>query len=88
MIVIDHRLIQLNVILTIIMLLYSVFKFKNSPVTSKEKNRGFCKYHNFLGHTIFQCVFLRDLVQKTLKEGKLEFREKLETLIQLYSHPL
>ena len=48
---------------------------KNPPLEQKKK-RGFCKFHNFLGHKTSQCVLFRDLVQKALKDGRLRFGEK------------
>ncbi|WJX93585.1 hypothetical protein P8452_75092 [Trifolium repens] len=36
------------------------------PPLEQRKKRGFCKYHNFLGHKTSQCVLFRDLVQKAL----------------------
>lgn len=49
-----------------------------SPPLEQRKKRGFCKYHNFLGHKTSQCktsqcVFFRDLVQKALNDGRLQF---------------
>lgn len=41
---------------------------KNPPL-EQRKNRGFCKYHNFLDHKTSQCVVFRNLVRKDLKEG-------------------
>lgn len=32
------------------------------PPLKQRKKRGFCKYHNFLGHKISQCFLFRDLV--------------------------
>ncbi|WJX88906.1 hypothetical protein P8452_70946 [Trifolium repens] len=46
------------------------------PPLDMRKKRGYCKYHNFLGHRTSQCVLFRDLVQKTLNEGRLKFGEK------------
>ncbi|WJX89442.1 hypothetical protein P8452_71441 [Trifolium repens] len=46
------------------------------PPLDMRKKRGYCKYHNFLGHRTSQCVLFRDLVQKALNEGKLKFGEK------------
>ncbi|KAK2384605.1 hypothetical protein QL285_071934 [Trifolium repens] len=46
------------------------------PPLEQRKKRGFCKYHNFLGHKTSQCVLFRDLVQKALQEGRLKFGEK------------
>ena len=34
------------------------------PPLEQRQKRGFCKYHNYLGHTTSQCFFFRDLVQK------------------------
>ncbi|XP_058776003.1 uncharacterized protein LOC131650309, partial [Vicia villosa] len=52
------------------------------------KKRGFCKFHNFLGHKTSQCVLFRDLVQKALKEGRLQFGEKPKSSMQVDSDPL
>ena len=41
-----------------------------------RKKKGFCKYHNFLGHKNSQCVLFRDLVQDAIKEGRLKFGDK------------
>ncbi|KAK2409728.1 hypothetical protein QL285_045140 [Trifolium repens] len=46
------------------------------PPLDTRKKRGYCKYHNFLGHRTSQCVLFRDLVQKALNEGRLKFGEK------------
>ncbi|KAK2422492.1 hypothetical protein QL285_033024 [Trifolium repens] len=46
------------------------------PPLDMRKKRGYCKYHNFLGHRTSQCVLFRDLVQKALNEGRLKFGEK------------
>lgn len=48
---------------------------KDPPLNQKKK-RGFCKFHNFLGHKTSYCVLFRDLVQKALNEGRLQFEEK------------
>jgi hypothetical protein len=40
------------------------------------KKRGYCKYHNFLGHNTSNCVLFRYLVQRGLNEGRLRFRDK------------
>lgn len=45
---------------------------KDPPLEQKKK-RGFCKFHNFLGHKTHQCVLFRELVQKALEEGRLQF---------------
>ena len=46
------------------------------PPLEQRKKRGFCKYHNFLGHKTSQCFLFRDLVQKALEEGRLKFADK------------
>jgi len=46
------------------------------PPLEQCKKRGFCKYHNFLGHNISHCVLFRDFVQKALNEGRLKFGDK------------
>ena len=46
------------------------------PPLEQRKKRGFCKYHNFLGHKTSQCFLFRDLVQQALKEGRLKFADK------------
>lgn len=33
-----------------------------TPLLKQIKNRGFCKYHNFIYHKTSQCVLFRDLV--------------------------
>lgn len=48
---------------------------KDPPLDQKKK-RGFCKFHNFLGHKTSYCVLFRDLVQKALNEARLQFGEK------------
>eukprot|EP00256_Glycine_max_P066604 XP_025981199.1 uncharacterized protein LOC100802634 [Glycine max] len=46
------------------------------PPIEQQKKRGYCKFHNFLGHKTSRCVLFRDLVQKALDEGRLKFGEK------------
>lgn len=58
---------------------------KDPPLEQKKK-RGFCKFHNSLGHKTHHCVLFRDLVQKALKEGRLQFGERPK--IQMDSDPL
>lgn len=69
---------------------------KDPPLEHKKK-RVFYKFHNFLGHKTYQCVIFRDLVQKALKEGRLQFDKRpkmqvrsdpLEVEEALYSEPL
>jgi len=46
------------------------------PPLEQRQKRGFCKYHNFLGHNTSLCSLFRDLVKKGLKEGRLKFGNK------------
>ena len=48
---------------------------KMPPLEQRQK-RSFCKYHNYLGHTTSQYFLCRDLVQKSLQEGRLKFAPK------------
>lgn len=41
------------------------------PPLEQNKKRGFCKFHNFLGHKTSYCVLFGDLVKKALNEGRL-----------------
>jgi len=58
------------------------------PSLEQRKKRGFCKYHNFLGHKTSHCVLLRDLVQKALNEGRLKFGDKTKPQMQVDVDPL
>ncbi|XP_058763324.1 uncharacterized protein LOC131636746 [Vicia villosa] len=60
---------------------------KNPPLEQKKK-RGYCKFHNFLGHKTSQCVLFRDLVQKALKEGMLQFGGKQKSSMQVDENPM
>jgi len=55
---------------------------KIRPLKQHQK-RGFCKYHNNLGHKISQCSLFRDLVRKGLNEGKLKFGDKSKPQMQV-----
>ncbi|XP_058747141.1 uncharacterized protein LOC131620142 [Vicia villosa] len=46
------------------------------PPFEQRKKRGYCKYHNFLGHKTSQCFLFRDLIQNAIKEGRLKFADK------------
>ena len=46
------------------------------PSLEQRKKRGFCKYHNFLGHRTLQCFLYRDLVQKAIRDGRLKFGDR------------
>lgn len=48
---------------------------KVSLIEHRNK-KGFCKFHNFLVYNTSQCVLFRDLVQITLKDGRLKFPDK------------
>src|ERR1051325_984267 len=50
------------------------------PPLEQRQKRGFCKYHNYLGHTTSQCFLFRDLVQKSLQEGRLKFAAKKQKI--------
>jgi hypothetical protein len=43
------------------------------PPSEQRQKRGFCKYHNYLGHNTSNCYLFRDLVQKAIQEGRLKF---------------
>ena len=56
------------------------------PPLDQRKKRGFCKYHNFLGHKTSQCFLFRNLVQDAIEEGRLKFADK--TPMTVDSNPL
>ena len=58
------------------------------PPLDQHKKRGFCKFHNFLGHKTSQCGLFRDLVQKSLNEGRLKFGDKSKPHMQVDVDPL
>ena len=58
------------------------------PPLEQRQKRGFCKYHNFLGHNTSRCFLFRHLVQKGLNEGKLKFGNKIKPQMQVDSDPL
>ena len=43
------------------------------PPLEQRQKKGFCKYHNYLGHNTSNCYLFRDLVQKAIQEGRLKF---------------
>jgi len=57
------------------------------PPLEQSKKRGFCKYHNFLGHKTSHCVLFRDLVQRALKEGRLKFGDETKPQMQVDVDP-
>ena len=58
------------------------------PPLEQHKKKGFCKYHNYLGHNISRCSLFKDLVQKGLNEGRLKFGDKPKPQTQVDSDPL
>ena len=58
------------------------------PPLEQRKKRGFCKYHNFLGHKTSQCFLFRDLVQGAIQDGRLKFGEKPKAQMKIDSDPL
>ena len=58
------------------------------PPLEKRKKKGFCKYHNFLGHKTSHCVLFKDLVQRGLNEGRLNFGNKTKPQMQVDVDPL
>jgi len=61
--------------------------FKIPPLEQRKK-RGFCKYHNFLAHKTSHCVLFRDLVQRGLNEGRLNFGDKTMPQMKVDVDPL
>lgn len=53
---------------------------KKLPPLNEVKGQKFCKFHQMIGHTTNNCVCLRDLIQKAIKEGRLKFEEKGTTM--------
>jgi hypothetical protein len=58
------------------------------PPIEQRKKIGYCKYHNYLGHTTYQCVLFRDLVQRALNEGRLKFADKTKPPMKVDANPL
>jgi len=58
------------------------------PPLEQRKERGFCKFHKFLGHNLSRCTRFRDFVQKVLDEGRLKFGEKTKQPMQVDADPL
>jgi len=58
------------------------------PPVEQRKNRGFCKFHGFLGHNLSRCTRFRDFVQKALDEGILKFGDKAKQTMQVDADPL
>lgn len=60
---------------------------KLSPLEQRNK-RGFCKYHNFLGHKTSQYFLFIDLIQTSLKDGCLKFIERSKAPMKIDYSPL
>ena len=48
---------------------------KPTPMRTPEEKRigkGYCEYHAQKGHTTNECVQLRQLIEKLVKEGRLD----------------
>src|ERR1051325_10487580 len=58
------------------------------PPLEQRKKRGFCKYHNFLGHKTSQCFLFRDLIQNAIKDGRLKFSDKGKNPMKVDTDPL
>jgi hypothetical protein len=58
------------------------------PPIEQRKKRGYCKYHNYLGHKTYQCILFRDLVQRALNEGRLKFADKTKPPMKVDVDPL
>ena len=53
------------------------------PPIEQRKKRGFCKFHDYLGHNTSHCGSFRDSVQKALDEGRLKFGDKSNKPMQI-----
>ena len=58
-----------------------------TPPLEQRKKRGFCKYHNFLGHKTSQCFLFKDLVHNTIKDDRLKFADKGKAQMQIDADP-
>lgn len=54
----------------------------------QRKKRGFCKYHNFLGHKTSQYFLFRDLMHNAIKDRRLKFGDKGKSQMKIDSNPL
>lgn len=57
------------------------------PPLERRKEKSLCKYHNFLGHKVAQCVLFRALVQNALKDRRLKFGDKSKQPMQINTGP-
>ncbi|XP_050900808.1 uncharacterized protein LOC127107558 [Lathyrus oleraceus] len=58
------------------------------PPLEQRKKRGFCKYHNFLGHKTSQCFLFKDLIQNAIKDGRLKFADRGRNQMKVDADPL
>ncbi|XP_050896151.1 uncharacterized protein LOC127102869 [Lathyrus oleraceus] len=58
------------------------------PLLEQRKKRGFCKYHNFLGHKTSQCFLFRDLIQNAIRDDRLKFADKGKNQMKVDVDPL
>ncbi|WJX94328.1 hypothetical protein P8452_75757 [Trifolium repens] len=58
------------------------------PPIEQRKKRGYCKFHNYLGHKTYQCVLFRDVVQKAINEGRLKLADKSKPPMKVDTDPL
>jgi len=74
-----------NILLKLILLTFLNVKL---PPLEQRKQRGFCKFHGFLGHNLSRCTHFRDSVQKALDEGRLKFGDKTKQPMQVDADPM
>ncbi|XP_050875734.1 uncharacterized protein LOC127079396 [Lathyrus oleraceus] len=58
------------------------------PPLEQRKKRGFCKYHNFLGHKTSQCFLFRDLIHNPIKDGRPKFADNGKNQMKVDAYPL
>jgi hypothetical protein len=58
------------------------------PPLEQRQKRDCCKFHGNFGHNTSRCVVFRDLVQKALDEGRLNFGDKQKQPMQVDADPL
>lgn len=58
------------------------------PTLEHRKKRGFCKYHNFLGHKTSHSFLFMDLVQNAIKDERLKFGDKAKSQMKIDPDPL
>ncbi|XP_050920219.1 uncharacterized protein LOC127137840 [Lathyrus oleraceus] len=58
------------------------------PPLEQRNKKGFCKYHNFLGHKTSQCFLFRDLVQNAIRDERLKFEDKTKSQMNIDLDPM